>query len=373
VKVLHLYSGNLFGGVETLLISLARHRMLNAEMDTRFALCFEGRLSRELEREQCPAAALGHVKISFPWSVFRGRAKLSKLLRDAPVDAIICHSPWACAIFGIVARRRKIPLILWLHDAIEGRHWLERWAIRIRPDRVIYNSHFTKKRCEALFAGIPGDVVYCPVSAPAIYPEGHRARVREALGVPQKSVLLVVAARLQPWKGQRLLMRALGRMAAVSGWYAIVLGGPQRPAENSYLAELQRLARSLGIVDRIKFLGERSDVAEIFAASDIHCQTNEAPEPFGIAWIEALYAGLRIVTTKHGGAEEIMTDRLGVLVPPGDVGALVAALKTEIEAAQEAPARSPLGPARARELCDPGARILQLQTVIAGTVKERVE
>ena len=57
-------------------------------------------------------------------------------------------------------------------------------------------------------------------------------------------------------------------------------------------------------------------------AADIHCQPNTAPEPFGLVFVEALYAGLPVVTTALGGALEILTDACGVLVPAGDAPAL---------------------------------------------------
>jgi glycosyltransferase involved in cell wall biosynthesis len=53
----------------------------------------------------------------------------------------------------------------------------------------------------------------------------------------------------------------------------------------------------------------RSDVARLLAAADIHCQPNIGPEPFGITFIEALYAGLPLVTTSIGGAIEMSTAR----------------------------------------------------------------
>ena len=67
----------------------------------------------------------------------------------------------------------------------------------------------------------------------------------------------------------------------------------------------------------MRFLGERRDVAACMRAADIHCQPNTAPEPFGLAFVEALYAGLPVVTTALGGALEILTDACGVLVPAG--------------------------------------------------------
>ena len=67
LKVLHISSGNLYGGVETLLATLARERDACQEMEPHFALCFEGRLSSELSAVSIPATILGPVRTRAPW------------------------------------------------------------------------------------------------------------------------------------------------------------------------------------------------------------------------------------------------------------------------------------------------------------------
>jgi len=88
---------------------------------------------------------------------------------------------------------------------------------------------------------------------------------------------------------------------------------------------------ALGLADRVMFLGHRSDVSRVLAAADIHCQPNLLPEPFGIAFVEALYAGLPLVTTALGAATEIVSPMCGILVPPNDVAALAEALHQMID------------------------------------------
>src|SRR6202007_1965732 len=92
------------------------------------------------------------------------------------------------------------------------------------------------------------------------------------------------------------------------------------------LAEVHERVASRGLGERIRFLGQRSDVPQLLAAADIHCQPNTGPEPFGVAFIEAMYAGLPVVTTAMGGALEIVQEECGVLVPPDDPQALADAL-----------------------------------------------
>jgi glycosyltransferase involved in cell wall biosynthesis len=90
---------------------------------------------------------------------------------------------------------------------------------------------------------------------------------------------------------------------------------------------LKEVAERKGISDRVRFAGERRDVAAILRAADIYCQPNVGPEAFGISLVEAPAAGLPIVTSALGGALEIVDERCGLLVAPHDAGALTEALR----------------------------------------------
>jgi len=163
---------------------------------------------------------------------------------------------------------------------------------------------------------------------------------------------------MERWKGHGLLLQALGQLTGNPKWTAWIVGGAQRPAETEYLQELHNQAASLNLESRLRFLGQRSDVPQLLTAADIHCQPNQGPEPFGIAFIEALYAGLPLVTTAMGGPLEIVTPACGLLVPPADPSALSAALTLLIDNTLQRQTLSAAGPARAAELCDP-ARVLR--------------
>jgi glycosyltransferase involved in cell wall biosynthesis len=116
----------------------------------------------------------------------------------------------------------------------------------------------------------------------------------------------------------------------------------------------------------VRFLGERRDVAACMRAADIHCQPNTGPEPFGLAFVEALYAGLPVVTTALGGALEIVTDACGVLVPAGDAAALTRALRRLILDPDARRRLGSAGPSRARELCDPSRQLAALAGLVDG-------
>ena len=144
IKVLNIYAGNLFGGIEVLLLSLANKEISLESMIFHFALCFEGKLANELRSiDASKVDILGNVKISRPWTVIRARQKLKELLEREKFDGVICHSCWPQAIFGPIVRDSGLPLIFWCHDTPNGTHFLERLAKRVRPNLVIANSLYT--------------------------------------------------------------------------------------------------------------------------------------------------------------------------------------------------------------------------------------
>jgi len=77
MRVLHLTAGNLFGGVETALISLASCGLKDLSLQTTFACCFTGRLSQVLIDKGASVHFLGEVRIRFPWTVWRARRKFT--------------------------------------------------------------------------------------------------------------------------------------------------------------------------------------------------------------------------------------------------------------------------------------------------------
>jgi glycosyltransferase involved in cell wall biosynthesis len=150
----------------------------------------------------------------------------------------------------------------------------------------------------------------------------------------------------------------------------VQVGGAQRPSEVAYAEEVKALAVSLGIADRVRFLGQRSDVRELLAAADIFCQPNAGPEPFGIVFVEALHAGLPVVTSNVGGAREIVTPDVGYLVE--DDRALADALDLLIRDQALRQRLGAAGPARARALCDPSQQVTALEELLSGVTKRPV-
>jgi glycosyltransferase involved in cell wall biosynthesis len=365
VRVLHIHSGNLYGGVETVISTVARFRDACPKMESYFALCFEGRLSGELCAAGATVYALGRVRVSSPLSVRRVRLALGELLQRERFDIAVCHSAWSQAIFGRSVRAARLPLVLWLHAATDGRHWLERWARRTPPDAVICNSRFTAATLPRLYPNVHAEVIYCPVAPPPSVSPDEKTRVREELNTPENATVIIQVSRMEPGKGQAMHLKALSHLRDISHWVCWIVGGSQSEDERSYEVELKAEAQRLGITTRVRFTGQRRDVPRLLAAADIYCQPNVSPDSFGLTFAEALHARLPVVTTAIGGALEIVDASCGLLVSVGDEHGLAVALRSLLEDSALRANLGTNGPTHVMGLCDPKSRLQKLENVLA--------
>jgi glycosyltransferase involved in cell wall biosynthesis len=199
------------------------------------------------------------------------------------------------------------------------------------------------------------------VSAPRVDTDA-RVVLRRDMGAAASTAVIVIASRFERWKGHIDLLRAAERLTG--DWAVWIAGAPQRPHEEDYRRELEAIASRPALAGRVRFLGERRDVPRVFAAADIHCQPNTHAEPFGIAFVEALDAGLPVVTFAFGGAAEIVTSACGILLPPAKRDALSGTLQRLVDDAALRRQIGAGGPARARSLCDPATQVARLEQVL---------
>jgi glycosyltransferase involved in cell wall biosynthesis len=228
---------------------------------------------------------------------------------------------------GAVGRRR----VLWhLHDIMSAEHfgWLQRRIIstlsRHLAQRVIVVS--AAGRAALIQSG--GDPARISIIHNGIDPAPYegvsdqpRAVWRKTYGLPAGR-LVGLFGRITPWKGQRVLIEAL---ALLPDTHALIVGSPMF-GQDAEMAFLKTLAASLGVADRVSFLGYRHDAAALMRAVDlvVHCST--APEPFGRVIVEALFAGTPILAAEGGASSEILGDAPGWQVRPGDPRALADAI-----------------------------------------------
>jgi glycosyltransferase involved in cell wall biosynthesis len=251
----------------------------------------------------------------------------------------------------------------------QGSHWLERVARWSSPDLVICNSRFTATLTSRWLPAAPVEHVYCPVSAPNVGDAtSNRRSIRQSLSTPLDDVVIVQVSRLEPWKGQHMLLKALGRLRDVPGWTCWIVGGVQRPSELAYMRQLESIAGDGHIDERVRFVGERADVPALLTAADVFCQPNTSPEPFGLSLVEAMQAGLPVVTSGIGGACEVVDVSCGLLTPPGDLDALADGLKRLIVDRELSRRLGDAARRRPRAICDAAQQMRRIHEVLSAVV-----
>lgn len=365
MRILHVSSAEVFGGIETILVSLARYRALCPELEHHFALCWEGRLSEELRALAAPVHMLGGARLDRPLSVRNARRALRAAIKQSACDVVICHGNRSMIFFAPTVRASRLPLVMWVHGVKVRLHWRNWLLCRVPPDLAICCSRYIQQALAPLFPSVESTVIYAPLALDADSgSEVSRSAVRRELGTPADAIVVVLAGRMVPLKGHRRLIDALADLRSEGSWRCWIVGGIQSHYERAYFNELKSQVRDTGLSDRIHFTGQRSDVPRILAAADLYCQPNLRAESFGVVFIEAMMAGLPVMTSAIGGALETIDQDSGILLPPNDQQALTEGLRSLLTDPGLRQRAGSGGPARARRICDPAAKLHDLRTAL---------
>lgn len=197
--------------------------------------------------------------------------------------------------------------------------------------------------------------------------EAHRApraQARAALGLPADGPVIAVLGRISDWKGQDVLARALAEPPLRDRGAIAVVAGDAWPGAEHRREALLSLAGQIGVSDRLRVVGFRPDIENVYGAADVIAVPSTSPDPLPNAAIEAAAAGCAVIASAHGGLPEIIADgATGRLVEPGSATALARAASELLDDPAE---RERLGAAAAmdvRERYAPGRMLDSVQAL----------
>ena len=218
-------------------------------------------------------------------------------------------------------------------DQLSGPVWL------LGPKRLAYRAlYFAAGRTVDGFIAVSDDVAaavrrqfHPPPGRVVTIPNGvdtelygqpiDRAAVRERVGLPGDARVLIVVAKLMKQKGHEFLLRALPSLfERFPDLHVLLVGdGPLRSRLTDDIAQLPGAAR-------VHLAGNRRDVGDLLAASDLFVLPS-LWEGLPMALLEAMATGLPAVVTDVSGSGQVVVDgESGLVVPPGDVERLCAAI-----------------------------------------------
>src|SRR5258706_1773026 len=154
-----------------------------------------------------------------------------------------------------------------------------------------------------------------------------RAEIRCALGLNSAQPVVGIVGQLTARKGQMELIEAFARVSrGVKDAVLLIAGQALFNRDEEYAAQLERAVGSLGIADRVRFLGPRDDIPKLMQALDV-LVVNSHEEPFALTVLEGLSSGVAVLATSVGGTPEMIRHgENGWLVEARDQDALAKAM-----------------------------------------------
>ena len=327
MKIIHFYTGNVYGGVEKLLLDLFEYQSVlePEELDAIFVLCYEGYLSQKLQERGATVELIPTPCLKRPWTLIQTFFQLRKILNQYDAQIIVSHEIWNHVVAWPVEKLLSVKGVLWIHSSsfrfnIPLYKNLGLWP----PDLAICTSRHVKDSVSTLWPNIKTDYLYPPYAKPTleIKTKGDK-----------KIITLVYIGRMVTYKGLSDIVEALG-LIKNANFRLIVVG--EAATEEQLIFKQQNIQRveALGFKPKVDFIGFQENVFKILSTADIFVHPNKLPEPLGFVFIEALFSCTPIVATNIGGAKEILemqSSKMGDLVPPNDVNALAEILRKYIE------------------------------------------
>ncbi|HEX4347315.1 MAG TPA: glycosyltransferase [Vicinamibacterales bacterium] len=286
-----------------------------------------GQIGARMTAEGVPVVALGRAP-GFDFTVAR---RLAAEVAAREIEIVHAHqyTPFFYTALARLLTRQRVHVMFTEH----GRHFPD----IVSPKRRLVNRFVLSRLADEVngvcrfstdslaradgFGRRPMEVIENGIDLPRYDDAADKDALRVRLGLDPSRSYVACVARFHPVKDHATLLHAFARVASARPDVDLLLagGGPLQDT-------LEELARSLGIRQRVHFLGIRDDVPDVLRASDVFSLTSVS-EAASLTLLEAMGTGLPVVVTDVGGNPEIVADgETGFLVPRGDAGAVAAAL-----------------------------------------------
>lgn len=342
IRVSHVIWGYLGGGVDSVLDSyLQADELLPGKVASHVVIVRSPGSTPEKLPKAGSAFDVVPNGISGIWNAARATARL---IKNNESDVVFLNG-FNATILGFLLRwylSGGTPIVSTYHGAYFARSRVERLKAEIfnRLERRFFRRHATaviavSHHSAALLkaARVPAKKIIVLHNAVALSPSEIAPKVHSATQDEQRPVKIITVSRLVPPKGLDILIRAFQGVARAFPKTELEIVG-SGPLE----MELKSLVQDLSLCDRVRFLGNRTDIAELLATANVFAMTSRQ-ENHSISILEAMRAGLPLVVTDVGGNSESVRDGCdGFLVPDRDVSAAERAI-SELVASPEVRAR----------------------------------
>ena len=247
---------------------------------------------------------------------------LARRLKALKPRAVMAHHIGPLLYGGFAARLAGVPRFVyvehdvWHYDAGQDRRMARVTSLLTRPT-IVAVSQSVARTVREVMPSCQVEIIPNAVDTDRFVP-GDQAAARHRLGLPLDARIVGAAGRLEPVKGQDVLVAA---MAEVPDALLVLVGG------GSQAGALEAQAKALGIFDRVRMLGNRSDMPQIYPAFDLVCLPSRN-EGLPLSVLEAQACGIPVVATDVGSVGEGICPDCGGLVPKENPPAMAAMIRS---------------------------------------------
>lgn len=312
-KILHIITLGELGGAQTHLLDVCNYQKDNFEVGV--VIGTKGPLWDELKARGIPVYRCDSLQRSLsPMKDLKAFTELSSLIKELNPDLVCTHSSKAGFLGRLAAYKNSIPAVFTAHgwSFTEGVSPVNR-KIYLQLERM------AAKWCERIICVSEYDRQLALEKRVTSY----NKLVTIHNGIPTSDCLatgickdtpirIIMVARFSEQKDQQLLVRAASQLQTENDFEIDFVG------DGPLFSSTKELAQKLQISDKVRFLGARTDVPELLENADVFVLTSNW-EGFPITILEAMRAGLPVITSDVGGCNEAVIDGVtGYLIPRGD-------------------------------------------------------
>lgn len=191
----------------------------------------------------------------------------------------------------------------WVQHVMPSDFWIHRDASALPADAVVCVSTAVATRQRDLYPGCPTQVVHPGVDRADVLPT---AVASAQLGLAGAGPFVGVVGRVEPWKGQDIAVRMLVELRRRGlGARLVLIGEARSRTWPEFGPDVADLADELGVCEYVSFTGALGDVPALLPALDVLVCTSRE-EGFGLVAVEAMAAGVPVVSTRCGGPEDVV-------------------------------------------------------------------
>jgi len=363
-RVLHVLANLGAGGAER----MAVHIVLGLD-PRRFepaVVAYSGRYGSDLEQQLDQAGLKTWFLGKGPGFEWRTYYRLHRVFKEFRPDIVHTHVHVMRYAFPSLVYFKPRLMVHTVHN-IAGREieprarWLQRLAYRrgVVPVAVAREVAASLERlygignCRVVWNCVPTDLYASPQTPREVW--------RAKQGFSAADILFVCVARFAAQKNHALLIRAFAKGPASDPTAHLVLAG-----HGILRAQLQERVNQLGLTSRVHFLGLRRDIPDVLGAADIFALGSDY-EGNPLSVIEAMAAGLPIISTAVGGVPELLQNgKEGLIVQPGDAEQLSEAMMTLLRDCDLRRAMGAAAATRAKEKFDVSAMVRAYEELYEG-------